>query len=320
MLLSQIIAVIVTACVTMFGGAEVIGQNFPVKPVRIVTGGIGTNSESVSRIVAHGMSDVLGQQVIVDSRGGMISMEAVIKAAPDGYTLLLQGSGVWLLPLMRDNVPWEPLKDYASVAIISNAPGVLIVHPSLPVKSVKDLIALAKAKPGALNYGSGNSGSTSHLGPELLKAMAGINIVRVNYKGSGAALNALMAGEIQLSIASAGTVTAQIKSGRVRALAVTDGRRSALAPGLPTVGESGLPGYEANSIAALFAPGKTPDAVIRRLNQAAVQILGRSDIKEKLYSLGVESVGSSPEEMGTLLKAEVSRWSKVIQDAGIRGE
>ena len=295
---------------------------FPARPVHIVTSEPGGGNDFAARLIAQGLTGPLGQPVVVDNRGGAsgaIAGETVAKAPPDGHLLLLYGSNIWLLPFLRDRVPYDPVKDLAPITLAVRAPNLLVVHPSLPVKSAQELIALARKRPGALNYGAGAVGSSSQIATELFKAMGKLDIVQISYKGNGIALNALIAGEVQLAFATPGSVAAHIKSGRLRALAVTSPQPSPLLPDLPTVASAGLPGYEATSIVGMFAPAKTPEAVIARLNQETVRVLNRAEIKERFLSSGVETVGSTPEEFGAVVKSEMARLGKVIRDANIRG-
>lgn len=302
------------------GTGVVSGQTYPSKPVRIVTTEAGGGLDFSARLLAPGLTSTLGQQVIVDNRGGAggaIAAEAVAKAAPDGHTIIYIGPPLWLLPLMRSNLPYDPVRDFTPVTLAVRLPNLIIVHPSLPVKSVSDLISLAKKRPGELNYGTSGTGTSPHLAAELFKAMAGVNIVRVNYKGSALALNALLGGEIHVFFPNVATVMPYVKSGRVRALAVTTAQPSELAPGLPTVAASGVAGYESIALLGLFAPAKTPEAIVKRLNQEILQVLNRPDVKEKHFNLGVETVGSSPEEFAMVLKSEMTKWGKTLKDAGI---
>ena len=305
---------------TMVSGAGMTcSQPFPNKPIRIITSEQGGGTDFATRLIAQRLADPLGQPVIIENRPSIINGEIVAKASPDGYTLVIGNSGLWIQPLMK-NTPYDPVRDLAPISMLARSPNVLTAHPELPAKSVKELIALAKAKPGALNYGSSGEGTSNHLGMELFKFMAGVNIVRVNYKGAGPALTALIGGEVQLYVASSGVVAPQLKSGKLRALAVTSAQPSALVPELPTVAASGLPGYELISIYAMFAPAKVPDAVIRRLNQEVVRVLGRPDVKDKFFNVGVETVGSTPDQLAISIKSEMARMGKVIKTAGIHAE
>ena len=298
----------------------VSAAEFPAKPIRIVTAEAGGTGDVVARLLAAGLSRTLGQQVLVENRGGngVIPAQAVAQSAPDGHTLLLYGSTVWLLPMLVDNVPFDPARDFAPITLATRSPMIVVVNPSLPVKSVKELIALAKAKPGELNYGSAGIGGTNHLAPELFKAMAHVDIVNVLYKGVAPALNDLLSGRLQLMFPAAASAMPHVKSGRLRALAVSTAQPSALAPGLPTVAASGLPGYEAAFLTALHAPAKTPAPIIARLNQEIVRVLNEPDVKERLFGIGVEGVGSSPEALADTMKAEVTKWGRLIREAGIR--
>jgi len=297
------------------------GQDYPARPVRLVSPGPGGGADFVARFLAQGISGPLGQQVVVDNRpAGVIPGQIVAKAAPDGYTLMVNGNSFWIAPLMRDSTPYDPLRDFAPITSAVGTPNVLVVHSSVAANSVKELIALAKAKPGALNYGSASAGGSVHLAAELFKYLAGVNIVRISYKTSGMGVNALLAGEVHLMFANAPPVMPHVKSGRLRALAVTTLQPSALLPDVPTVASAELPGFEVASVYALFAPAKTPAAVIRRLNQEAVRFLGRTDMKDKFLAAGMEPIGSSPEALVAAMKSEVARLGKVIREAAIREE
>jgi tripartite-type tricarboxylate transporter receptor subunit TctC len=304
-------------------GADLVNsQNYPVKPVRIVTAAAGGGVDFAARLIAQGISAPLGQPVVVENRGGSgnIAAELVAKAPPDGYTVILYGSGFWLTPLMLDNAPYDVVRDFLPIVLTNRAPNILVVNPSLPVKSAKDLIALAKARPGELNYFTSGAGSSTHLAAELFKAMAGVNIMRINYKASAQGLTDLISGQVQVGFANAASATPHVKANRLRALAVGSVEPSALAPGLPTLAASGVPGYESASINALFAPAKTPAAIINRLNQEIVRVLNQPDTKERFFNTGAEAVGGSPEELGAKIKSEIGRMGKVIKDAGIRAE
>ena len=301
----------------VFSAGVVSGQSYPEKPIRVYSPQIGTSPDVVVRLIADAVAGTLGQGMIVESRG-VIAVEMAAQARPDGYTLLYYTNVVWFMPLFRDNVRWDPERDFSPITLAASTPNLVVVHPSLPVKSIKELIALAKARPGELNYGSSSTGASTHVAAELFKAMAGVNIVRVNYKGGAQAVGDLIAGQIHLMFSPAGTATPHVKSGRLRALAVGSAEPSALAPGLPTVAASGLPGYESRSLSGLFAPAKTPVAIIKRLNQEVVRALNRADVKEKLFNSGMEAVASSPEEFAATIKSEMTRMDKVIKDAGLR--
>ena len=296
-------------------------QSFPNKPIRILTGGAGGGNDILARLIAQGLTVSLGQQVIVDNRpSGVIPGDILAKSPPDGYTLAVSGSSFWISLLFLDKPPYDPVRDFSAVTLPVSTPNILAVNSWFPVKSVKDLIALAKAKPGELNYATPRTGSSPHLGGELFKAMAGINIARINYKSAGAALSDLISGQIQMTVIVAPAVVPHVKSGRLKALAVTSAQASALVPDLPTVAASGLPGYELISPFGIFASARTPEAIINRLNQEIVRVLNRPESKELLINAGLEIVGSSPEQLAATVKSEVAKWSRVIGDAGIRAD
>ena len=297
-------------------------QNYPSKPVRIVTAEPGGGNDLASRLIAQGLTASLGQQVIVDNRGGsgLAAGDAVYKAQADGHTLLLYGSTIWLLPFMRDNVPYDPVKDFLPITMPVISPNIIVVHPSVAAGSVKELIALAKSKPGELNYASSGTGAATHLAAELFKAMAGVNIVRVPYRGSGPALNALISGQVQMMVSTTAAGWPHVKSGRLKALAVTTSQPTALAPGLATVATTGLPGYQSATVSGVFAPARTPAAIISRLNDEIVRVLKLPEVKERFFNAGVEIIGSTPEQLAATVKSEMTVLGKLIKDVGIREE
>jgi len=300
------------------GADGVSGQAYPTKPIRIVTSPAGGGGDFTSRIIAQAISGPLGQPVIVDNRGsGFIPGEVASKAPSDGYTLLVNGSTLWVFPLLR-KAPYDPVRDFAPISVAERTVFIVAVHPSLPAKSTKELIAMAKAKPGELNYGSGSVGSANHLAVALFASMAGINVVHVPSKGPQLAMTAQISGETQLTIFDAGLVLPHVKSGRLRALAVTSAEQSVLVPGVPTVAASGVPGYQATGMTAVLAPANTPAAIISRLNEEIVRGLNRPEVKQQFLNAMVEVVASSPEQLAATIKSDMARMSKVIQDAGIR--
>jgi tripartite-type tricarboxylate transporter receptor subunit TctC len=314
---------VVSICVVgvmILGTGAASGQNYPNKPIRILTSEPGGSLDFAARLIAPGLGSRLGQQVIVDNRNSIIAVETAARAAPDGYTLLFSGSTLWLAPLMRESVLWDPVRDFAPITLAVSSPNVVVVHPSLPVKSVKELIALAKARPGELNYSTAAPGTSSHLAAELFKATAGVNMAGIPYRGAGPALNALIGGQVQLMFPNAATAVPHINSGRIMAVAVTSAQPSRLVPGVPTAAASGLPGYEAASVNAMFAPAKTGKGIVNRLNQEIVQVLGLPEVKERFFKSGVETVGTSAEELAASIRAEVASMGKVIKNAGIRAE
>lgn len=269
-----------TISMGLSGAQPMAAQEYPYKPIRIISSEPGGAGDFSSRIIAPALSVALGQPVIVNNRAGVSQAEIVSNGLPDGYTVLIDGNSFWIGPLVR-KAPYDPVRDFAPVTSLSSSPNILVVHPSVAANTVKDLIALAKAKPGVLNYGSSSAGTAAHLSAELLKSMANVNIVRVAYKGGGPALTALLGGEVQLVFATATSVTQHIKSGRVRALAVTTAQPSALVPGLPTIAASGFPGYESTFMQGVWVPIRTPASVVTRLNKEFVLVLRSTEVKEK---------------------------------------
>ena len=318
MLLPRLIAGLLCASMLTLGAGSASGQAFPTKPIRIFTSDAGGGNDIAARIIAQGMSGPLGQQVLVENRGGVLAGDTVSKAAPDGYNVLFIGDTVWVTPLLKKDAPYDALKDFAPITLATIAPIVLAVHPSLPVKSVKELVALAKARPGKLNYGSPAVGTGTHMATELFKSMAGVNIQRIGYKGGAGVLNDLMGGHIEVAFLVVTSAGVHVKSGRLRALAITS--PSPLFPDMPTVASAGLPGYEASGLSGMFAPIKTPDAIVQLLSREMNRSLARPESKERFQAIGVETVGTTPEQFTTRIKSEVAKWIKVIKEANIRDD
>ena len=314
---------VVFAVATTLVCSVACAQDFAGKPRRIVTIEAGGGNDQVARLIALGLnsqSSPASPRVIVENRGGangIIAGETVVKAAPDGHTLLSMSSSLWLLPFMQA-VPYDPVKDLLPVTLAVNSPNVLVVNPALPVKSVRELIALAKARPGQLNYSTAGTGSGGHLAAELFKSMAGVDIVRIAYKGGAPAMTDLISGQVQLSFTSTGTLGSHVKSGRLRALAVTSAKPTALAPGLPTIASAGLKGYELVSTYGVFAPAKTPESVVSRLNQDIVRALRTPEIQERFFSAGSEVVVNTPQEFAAVIAADRLKLGKLIRDANIQ--
>lgn len=295
-------------------------QTYPSRPIRIVTSAIGGGNDFNARILAHGLTPLLNQQIVVDNRGGaFVPPLTVSRATPDGYTLLAQNNGIWTAPLL-EKAPYDYDKDLAPITVIARSPNVLVVHPSLGANSVKELIALAKASPGAINYASGVVGASNHLAAELFKYMTGVNLVRISYKGSGPALNDVVSGQVKIHFGTTGAVTPHVRSGRLKGLAVTSAEPSPLAPGLPTVSASGVPGYVAETTYGLWAPAKTPDAILQRIHRDTLKVLSTPEIRERMHNGGVEPVGSSAQAFAAEIKSEAARMEKVVRAAGLRVE
>jgi tripartite-type tricarboxylate transporter receptor subunit TctC len=308
------------ALLLAFAPAAPHAQEQPSRPIRIVTTATGGGSDFVARLIAQAISAPLGQPMVVDNRSaGVIVGELVLRAPPDGHTLVVNSNSFWIGPLL-EKTPYDPLADFAPITLATSAPNILVVHPALPVKNVKDLIALAKSRPGDLNYGSSGTGGSSHLAAELFKHMARVDIVRIPYKGSAPALVDLLGGRVQLMFSTAAPVAPHIQSGKLRALAVSTAKRSALFPELPTIAASGVPGYEAAQFTAVLTAAKAPPTMVSRLHQEIVRALARSDVREKFLATGVEPVGSTPRQLASVMKSEFERIGKLVKQAGMRAE
>ena len=299
----------------------VTAQSFPTRPIRIVASGVGGGGDFTARLLANGLSPRLHQPVIVDNRpGGLVPGEIVAKAQPDGHTLMFVGVVIWLSPYMRDSMPFDPVRDFAPITLAVTIPNVLVVHPSVGVKTVREFIALAKQKPGALNYAVSGAGNSNHLAGELFKSMTGVNLVQVSYRGATLALNDLLSGRVQAMFATASVAKPHVASGKLTALAITSAKPSALMPGLPTVAASGVPGYESASTLGAFAPAATPAPIAKVLNREVVEVLNEPDTKQRLFTAGIDVVGSTPEQFAAAIKGDMARIGKVIRQAGIRVE
>ena len=302
------------AAISMAAGA-VCAQPYPAKPIRIITAAAGGGSDYTTRMVATPLAAALGQPVIVDNRG-LIAADVAAKAPPDGYTLLLSGQTLWLLPFMRENVPSGP-NDFTPITTVTQYPNILVVHPTLPAKSVKELIALAKARPGELNFATSGNGNSVHLAGEVCKSIAGVDVVRVNYKAGSQAVTDLLAGQTQFMFSVPASVTAHVNTGRLRALAITSEKRSALWPGLPSIAQT-LPGYDVASRLAIFAPAGTPPAIIAKLNAEVNKWLASPEGKEKLVAIGANAAGGSPEDFARHIQVETAKWAKVVKESGAK--
>jgi tripartite-type tricarboxylate transporter receptor subunit TctC len=315
----RFIAVAFAAAVSVCAAGVACAQDYPAKVIRIVTSPPGGSNDFVSRLLVKGLTERAGWQLVVDNRPTVLAPEVVMRTAPDGYTLLVTG-GTFVTGYLIDKLPYEPLRDFAPITLTHRQPNILVVHPSLPVKSVKELIALAKAKPGELNYSSSGVGSSNHMAAELFKFMTGVRIVRINYKGVGPAVSALLSGEVQLMYANLASVSHYLQSGRLRPLAITSAEPSPLYANLPTMAASGLPGFEAVVMTGVYAPLGTPAAIVHRLNQEIVRAINLPDIKEKFSNTGIETVGSSPQELTTAMQAEIARTASLLKAGGLRNE
>jgi tripartite-type tricarboxylate transporter receptor subunit TctC len=314
----RLVVRIIPAVVAAFGAGAACAQDYPSKPIRFLTTGIGGSTDLAARTVALGLTESTGWNVVVDNRGStIVACDLAAKAPPDGYTILVITDGLWRGPLFQ-KMPFDPVRDFAPITLVSRSPNILVVHPALPVKTVKELIALAKARPGELNYGAGAIGASTHLASEMFKVMAGVDIVHVPYKSSGGAVTPLLSGQLQVMFGTTGTVMTHVKSGRVRALAISTAQPSALAPGLPTIAAAGnLPGYESAATAGVFAPAGASPAIIKRLHEEINRVLARPQAKERFFNQGVEIVGATPQETAAFVKSDMATTARIIKQARI---
>ena len=297
---------------------------YPTKPIRMLVGfPVGGGADVAARVLGPSLSDSLGQQIVVDNRpgaGSAIASEIAAKAAPDGHTLVSIGSSHAVNAAFYPALPYKPAADFSAIAIVAKSPVVISANPSVPAKTLKELIALGRARPGQLNYGSAGVNGINHLAAELLKRMANFDITLVPYKGVAQALPAVMAGEVQLMFATLPGSIGQVKAGRIRAIAVTSAKRASAAPDIPTVAESGVPGYEAASWFAFLAPAATPKRIVNRLNAETLRALNKPDVSDNLIRQGMDPAGSTPAEADDYLRAEIAKWTRVVKEAGIKAQ
>jgi len=299
----------------------VSAQDYPNRPLRVVTSEVGAGGDFTARLVAQGLTAALGQSAVVDNRaGGVIAGEFVARAAPDGYTLLVYGNTLWLLPLMRKEMPYDTWRDFAPVILATRNSNVLVVHPSLPVRNMTELVRFARARPGQLNYGSAAAGTTSHVGAELLKYVAKLDIVRVPFRGATSALNSLLSGQVHLLFMGGSSAVSQIQAGRLRALAVASPEPSLIFPGVLTMAAAGLPGVEVFSIFGVFVPARTPSAIIALINQEIARALQTPEVKARLKTVGSEAVGGPPEALSAAMHAEFNRIETLSRSVSLRDE
>jgi tripartite-type tricarboxylate transporter receptor subunit TctC len=305
--------------------AEDDKPTYPTKPIRfIVPFPPGGGNDTIARTIGQKITEAWGTQVVIDNRagaGGVIGAELAAKAAPDGYTLLLGGvATLAILPNLHSKLPYDPVRDFAPISLAAIAPLIVVVHPSVAARSIKELIALAKAKPGTLNFASNGKGGSSHLAAELFKLMAGVDMVHVPYKGLTPALIDLIAGQVQLMFSSTVAILPQVKTGKLRGLATTGAKRLSATPELPTVAEAGVPGYEAASWYGLLAPAGTPQAIVTRLNTEVVRIVALPDVRNRMALEGADPIGGTAGQFAAHIKAERARMAKVIKESGAQFE
>ncbi len=313
------------AAAALTAGTAYAADAYPARPVRIIVAYTPAGTTDIlARGIGQKMNEAWGQQIVVDNRpgaNGNIGTELAAKATPDGYTLLMATAGTHgINPTLYTKLAYDAIKDFEPVSLVAIVPNILVVNNSVPAKSVKEFIEWAKSRAGQINYGSPGNGSTGHLSTELLKSMTGIKMTHIPYKGSAPTLADLMGGQIQVVIDNMPPYLPQVKAGRIRALAVSPAKRSPAMPDLPTIAEAGVPGYDAGSWFALYAPAKTPKAIVNKLSTETARILKLSDVSQRLSEQGAESVGSTPEQLSAHTRSEIAKWAKVIKDSGARAE
>jgi len=322
----RLLALLLMSLPVLLVTAPASGQgSYPDKPVRIIVPfPPGGPADSLARIIGDRLSASLGKSFVVENKpgaGGNIGMEMGAKAAPDGYTLTLAPTGnLTIAPSLYSKLPYDPAKDFAPITVLASVPNVLVVHPSVPAKNLRELIAYAKANPGKLNFASPGSGSGPHLAGELLKSMAGIDMVHVPFNGVSPAMNALLGGQVQVFFAQSSVALQHVKNGTVVALGVASTKRIAAAPDLPTIAEQGLPGFEVTSWYALVAPAGTPAPIVDRLYAEIAKALAAPDVREKIGGLGADPVGNTPAEFAAMQHAEAARWAKLAREANIHAD
>ena len=318
------VVLMISAC-ALTAASGVHAQAWPAKPVRFISPfAPGGGADITSRVIAQKLAETLGQQVLVDNRGGaggMIGVDLGAKAPPDGYTMVLGTIGpIAINPSLYAKMPYDPVKDLVPVTLAADALNVLVVHPTLPVKNVKELIALARARPGQLYFGSSGPGATDHLAGELFNMLTGTKMVHVPYKGGAPAMLDLMSGNIQLIFATVSTSIGQIKGGKIRALGMTGTKRFVLMPELPTIAQAGVPGFAVNNWYGVFVPAGTSKEIVARLNAEIVKVLNMPDAKQRLLESGIEATPSTPEQFAAYIQSETKKWAKVVKDANVKVE
>ncbi|HEV7392127.1 MAG TPA: tripartite tricarboxylate transporter substrate binding protein [Burkholderiales bacterium] len=318
----RIVGIVATAIAVASGAESATAQTFPSRAVRfIVPAPPGGGADILARTLGQRLGELWGQQFVIDNRagaGGIVGTDLAAKALPDGHTILMAYTSHAINQGLYAKLPYDSIKDFAPIALVAQIPNVLALHPSVQAKSVKELIALAKDKPGTLLYASAGSGTSTHLSGALFNSMAGINMVHVPYKGATPAFTDLVGGQVSLMFANMASSFPHVRAGRLRALAVTGRKRSMAAPDLPTIDEAALPGYEANAWFAVLAPRATSAATVDKLNRAMVGIIEAPDVREKLFAQGVEPMTSTPAELGRFLTSEIVKWTRVVKESGAR--
>lgn len=314
------------ACLALLVGltAGASAQDYPAKAIRfVIPFAPGGGTDLIGRIIAQALNESLRQTIVVDNRGGAgstLGTDIVAKALPDGYTMLLGNISLAFNAELYKSLPYNAIRDLAPVTLAAVQPNILVVHPSLPAKSIVELVALARARPGQITYASAGTGSGTHLAGELLALLLKINLIHIPYKGTGPALGDVVGGQVQMMVSTFASALPHVKTGRLRALGVTTAKRSAAAPEVPTLIEAGVPGFEYSTWYGIFFPAKTPRAIVERLNAAALKVLGQDDLRRRFDAQGVEPLGSTPAEFSAYLKSETEKWGKVVKATGAKGE
>jgi tripartite-type tricarboxylate transporter receptor subunit TctC len=324
MIMTRTVMLVVLGAIVSWSASALAQQPYPSRPIRLISPfAPGGGNDILCRTIAPKLTERIRQQVIVDNRpgaNGIIGTEVAARSAPDGYTIVLIPSGHAVNASLHRKLPYDSIKDFTPITLVGSSPLILAVHPSLPARNVKELIALAKAHPEQLTYGSAGIGSSGHLGGALFDALTGTKMVHVPYKGMSLAITDLMSGQVSLVFGTSLSVMPHVRSGRLRAMATTGAQRSPALPDLPTVAEAGVPGYEAGLWYGFVGPAHIPAEIVRRLNAEIVAVLKLTEVRERLASQGVDAQPSTPEEFGRLLASDLERWAKVVQRAGIRAE
>ncbi len=312
------------ACLTISTAGAADGGTYPARPIRLIVPFAPAGSaDALARTIQPALSEALGQTLVIDNRPGAsstIGTDMTAKAASDGYTLVLITTTHAINPSLIAKLPYDSVKDFAAVSLVASQPNILVVHPSVPAKTVKELVALAKAKPGTMNFASGGNGSSPHLSGELFNIVAGTHITHIPYKGSGPGVTDLLGGHVQMMFAGPLALEQHIKSGRLRALAIADKRRSTILPDVPTMTEAGFPGVETGTWYGILAPARTPPGIVAQIQRAIVRILQAPDLKARILNQGVDIVASSPDEFEKFIIAEIAKWSRVVKAAGVRAD
>jgi len=316
------VAYMFCAAVAALASSLAPAQTYPSKPIRVIVPfAPGGGTDILTRIMSPRLSEALKQQIVVDNRpgaGSQIGTEVVAKSAPDGYTILMVDTAFETNPSLYSKLPYDSLKDFAPVSLSATAPVILIIHPSVPVRTLKELVALARAQPGALNFASGGPGSSTHLGVELLKYVAKIDLVHIPYKGTGPAVADVLGGQVTMMFAGISSVKSHVEAGKLRAIAVTGAKRSPAMPSVPTFAEAGYKDVDASTYWGALAPARTPPEIVNALSASMAQVLKMADVRAKLTDLGFDAIGGSPDQFAALIRSEMAKWSKVIKAAGIR--